>query len=246
MGAIEEIHPLQQARFETTCWGQIYQAGNKFHPKQAQALEELCRSYWRPVYFFIRRKGYAEEDAKDHAQNFLHQVTSGTMLAKADPAESKFRTYLLRCCINYLHNQRDFAMAQKRGGGAVHLSIDFDEAEECYRKEIADPHTPEQAYDQDWAFTLVRRAMDQLAADYIEKGEETTYSTLQPALLDPDSLPSYKILAQRLQLTEENIQVKIYRLREKFRKLLQNEVRQTLQEGDDLNEEIRYLLSQIS
>jgi integrase len=157
------------------------------------ALEALCCSYWQPVYFFIRRKGYGEEDAKNHTQNFLHQVTSGSMLAKADSAESKFRTYLLRCCVNYLHNRRDFATAQKRGGGAIHVPIDFDEAEECYRREIADQHTPEQAYDQDWAFTLDRQAMDQLITEYAEKGEAAVFETLQPALLDPDSLLSYYV-----------------------------------------------------
>lgn len=246
MGTSGETYSVQKAKFDTTCWGQVAQAGNQFHPNQAGALEELCRTYWHPIYFFIRRQGHGEDDAKDHTQNFLHQVISGSMLANANPEESKFRTYLLRCCTNYLHNQRDMAMAQKRGGGAVHIPIDFDDAEDRYQQEIADQHTPEQVYDQDWAFTLVNRAMDQLSTEYHEKGEGAVFVALQPALLEPDNLPSYKTLAEALQLTEENVQVKVFRLREKFRKLLQNEVRRTLNEGDDLNEEIRYLMSQIA
>jgi DNA-directed RNA polymerase specialized sigma24 family protein len=233
------------AGFKTTRWELILQTRANAEDRR-RALEELSVIYWPSMYAFIRMKEFGRADAEDLTQEFLALLFEGSMLEEVAPDKGRFRSYLAACCTHFLSNKRDAAKAIKRGGRAFFLSLDFDAAEIGYQSALVDAETPEKVFQRKWAADLLAGTMARLEHDYVEDGKEKLYRTIQPVLLGDANLPAYRDLAVQLETTEANIQVLIHRMRRKFGDLLRDEVKATLIDASEVEDELRFLIKVLS
>src|SRR5512136_2799051 len=155
---------VAQPLFATTHWSVVLAAADQDTPEAAAALEQLCRTYWYPLYAFVRRQGHGAPDAEDLIQEFFTRFLAKEYFGRADPALGRFRSFLLACLKNFLAEQRRQARRLKRGGGQTPISWDSQTVEERYRLDPADPVTPEQVYDRRWALTLLETVLARLTA----------------------------------------------------------------------------------
>lgn len=225
--------------FATTHWSVVVQAGDSLCPEGTAALERLCRTYWYPLYAFVRRKGYSHEDACDLTQAFFARFLEKRYLRSVDRGLGKFRTFLLTSLTHFLANEWDRNQAQRRGGGVPVLSLNAGSAEGRYLLEPLDELTPERLYERRWAHTVLDVVLDRLAAET----EERRFETLKGFLLDEKGTVSYEEAAVRLELSVAAVTSAIHRLRGRFRALLFDEIGQTVESPAEVEGEIRHLLS---
>ena len=218
------------------------QAGQDDTPQAAEALEKLCRMYWYPLYAYIRRRGHTPADAQDLAQDFFVQLLRKNYPARADRATGRFRSFLLHALNQFLADLRERALALKRGGGQVIISLD-EAAEDRYRLEVADGVTPEKLFERRWAETLLDRALGRLRDEFVAKGKAATYEVLKT--FEPgDQRPlSYAEAANRLRVSESAVKSMIHRLRQRHRELVREEIAHTVPTVADIDDELRYLVS---
>jgi RNA polymerase sigma factor (sigma-70 family) len=228
-------------RFATTHWSVVLAAARD-DPRGRQALDRLCRTYWRPLYFFARRHGHSPADAQDATQEFFARFLENRALEKAHPAEGRFRSYLLTSLRHFLVNEWKRGQAQKRGGGLQFISLDADSAETRYRLEPIDNATPERLYELDWAVTLLEAVMTRLQAEQEKAGSLEQFNLLRGCLMGDQPRP-YRELAVRLNTTESALKMAIHRLRKRFGDLLRGEIAQTVSRPEEIDEEIRHLLT---
>src|SRR5262245_25537703 len=164
------VDPPSAARFPTTHWSRIVAAGEPDVPLAHEAMAELCRAYWFPLYAYIRRRGHDPDRALDLTQDLFVRLLEKGVVASADPARGRFRSFLRAVCADFLANRRDRENALKRGGGAI-LPIDPDEAEGRYAREPAHELTPERIFDRTWALTLLGRVLERLREEYHAAGQ---------------------------------------------------------------------------
>ena len=184
--------------FETTRWTQILAAADSYDPASQEALSGLCESYWYPLYVYVRRRGYDQSAAQDLTQGFFAQLLEKKYLKEAHPERGRFRAFLLTSLKNYLADEWDKQRAQKRGGGKVPLSLDFEDAESLYQLEPADERTPEEIYNRRWALTQVDRAIDELRGEMAEAGHEDRFEVLKGSLTGEVEGAPYRELAESL------------------------------------------------
>ncbi len=158
--------PDRNPVFRTTHWSVVQAAGNLNSPDAHAALELLCKTYWHPLYCFVRRFGYSPEDSQDLTQSFLAKLIEKNQIGLADPDRGRFRTFLLRALKNFLHNEHEWNNAQKRGGGLTFVSIDTQAAEDGYAAEPVDQLSPEQIYERRWAQTLLTGVLCRLKREF--------------------------------------------------------------------------------
>ena len=233
--------------FATTHWSVVLAARDTQPPRAADALEKLCRAYWRPLYTYVRRQGHGPEEAKDLTQEFFARLLEKNHLAHLRHQEGKFRSFLLTVLNHFLSDQRDKARAQKRGGGQTPIFLDALSEEERYQVESANEASPEALFDKRWAQTVLDQALDRLRDEYREAGNEALFEglkELQPHHAGPT--PSYAELAARLGMTESAVTSAIHRLRRRHSEILRDEVAQTVAHPDEVGEEIRYLIEIVS
>ena len=218
-------------------------AGERELPQAAEALEKLCRAYWYPLYVYVRRQGNSPEDAQDLTQDFLSRLLEKNYFAKADRDRGKFRTFLLGSLKNFLVNEWKRAGRLKRGGGVEFLSIDANVAEDRYATEPANEANPDAAYEQRWAVTLIEHVLATLRREYIAADKARLFEELKGFIWGDKSTASYAAIAGHLNLTEGTVKVSVHRLRQRFRELLRAEVAHTLARPEDVDDELRYLIS---
>lgn len=235
-----EVAP--QAVFATTHWSVVLGAGRNESPQAQQSLEKLCQTYWLPLYAFVRRRGYAEADAKDLTQDFFAWVLERNWLARADQDRGRFRSFLLTSISHFLDNEWDKSRAQKRGGGRV-IALPFDAADTSCPWEPADQRNPEQSFEYRWALALLEQVMNRLYAEYAGRGKSALFEALKPCLLGDRTAQPYAGLAAQLQTTEGSVKVAVHRLRQRYRQLLREEVANTVTKPDQVEEEMRYLFA---
>ena len=228
--------------FATTHWSVVLAAGQQDSPQAAEALETLCRTYWYPLYAYIRRRGYSPADAQDLAQDFFAQLLRKNYPARADPAKGRFRNFLLHALNQFLADVRERALARKRGGGQVIISLD-EAVEDRYRLEVADGVTPEKLFERRWAETLLDRALGRLRDEFVADGKAATYEVLKTFEPGDQSPLSYGEAANRLGVSESAVKSMIHRLRQRHRELVREEIAHTVPTGADINAELRYLVS---
>ena len=216
---------------------------------QAQdALEKLCRTYWYPLYAYVRRRGYSPADAEDLTQEFFAWLLERKWLGKADPQRGRFRSFLLTSISNFLANEWDKARTQKRGGGKV-ISLERDEAENRYTWQPLSycipesSFTPEQSFEWRWAMTLLDQVMGRLSGEFEQEGKKELFETLKPCLLGESSTQPYSAMAAKLGMTEGAIKVTVHRLRQRYRQLLRDEISGTVAAPEEVEEELRYLFA---
>jgi DNA-directed RNA polymerase specialized sigma24 family protein len=233
------------ARFPTTHWSRVVAAGARAAPADRDALAELCRAYWYPLYAFVRRKGYHPDDAQDLTQAYFARLLQGGALAAADRHKGRFRAFLRTDCGFFLADQRERKDALKRGAGITPVSIDAQEAEGRYRFEPADRLTPDRLFDRAWALTLLDEVLGLLAREYVGSGRAGLFERLKVVLTDGPRAVPYATVAAQLGMTEVAVQSAVQRLRRRYRDLLRERIAATLEDPSPsgVEDEIRDLFS---
>jgi RNA polymerase sigma factor (sigma-70 family) len=229
--------------FRTTRWSEVLLSAESQAPGSKEALADLCRLYWYPLYAYVRRRGYSPEDAQDLTQGFFLSLLDRKALRQATPLRGKFRSFLLRSLQHYVSDQRDRAQTLKRGRDIHFVSLDFESGEERYQSEPADPLTPEKIFDARWAVTLLEETLRLLRTEYAALGKTSIIETLEP-YLDPansQKLPTYEEAAAKLQLSVGAVKSLIHRLRRRHNILLREEVSRTVTNPASVDEELRSL-----
>jgi RNA polymerase sigma factor (sigma-70 family) len=230
-------------RFATTRWSLVIAAAKTPSPQARGAMEELCGDYWYPVYAFIRRRGEQVADARDLTQEFFARLLEKDYLEAADRERGRFRTFLLTAVSHFLSNERERAHAQKRGGGVVPLSLDFERGEARYQLEPTDPWTAEKIFDRRWALTQLDQAVALLKQDYAAAGKGALFEELKLFLTGDSGTPSYEDSAARLAMSPGAVKVAVHRLRQKYRDSLRQLIAQTVAAEEDIDGELQVLLS---
>jgi RNA polymerase sigma factor (sigma-70 family) len=228
--------------FPVTRWDLVAQAGEAGGLRDA-ALNELCRLYWYPVYAYLRRHGYGRSDAEDLTQGFFVKLLADETIKAADSEKGTLRTFLLSSLQRHIADRARHDTAQKRGGGRVVISFDGMEAEERYASEPPDNRDPESLFAHAWAQGLLGTVRRKLQAAFEVSGRARVFETLLPFLMWDREPPSHREVAQQMGCTEAASRVHIMRLRRKFRDLLKAELLATVQEPEEVTEEINWLRS---
>jgi len=229
--------------FKTTHWSVVLSSGNASENVARQALEHLCRTYWPPLYAYVRRQGHSPEDAQDLTQGFFERFIERGYFALADPERGRFRTFLLTSLQRFMVEEWRKTSRQKRGGGQVLMTLPTTGAEEAYAAALHDDLSPDRLYDRRWAEVLLNRVMVCLAEDYASSGRAAMYKELQRSLWGGRAEVSYAELGAQLGMTEGAIKVAVHRLRHRFRDLLREEVADTVRTPEQVEEEMQHLLA---
>jgi RNA polymerase sigma factor (sigma-70 family) len=237
--------------FVTTRWSLILSAANGSEEQKAHdALAELCRTYWRPIFSFVRARGHSIEDAQDLTQDFFVTILKKNWLHHADRDRGRFRSLLLRSLHNFLVNATEKAHANKRGGGVEFISWDDWMAEGPSQLSIPlqalDSLPPERIFDLTWATTVVEHAFQRLREECESKGKLWLFQALSSHLADERDELSYANLAGELGMAETAVKKQLHNMRQRYRSLLRDEVSQTVEDPADVDDEIRYLCASLA
>ena len=245
----EEKAPTTVVRgdiFATTRWTVVLAAGNQSSPAADMALEELCKTYWYPLYAYVRRQGYSQPDAEDLTQAFFTKFLAKNYLAGLNSNQGRFRAFLLAALKHFLANEWDRASRQKRGGGVPTLSLDYQAADTRYQIDPADNLSPDKLFDRAWATTLLERVVNRLRAENSDAGRGGQFEQLKFFLMVGSQNIPYSEAAAALVMSEGAVRVTVHRLRRRYRELLQQEILQTLSDPAQAEEEMRALLGAFS
>jgi RNA polymerase sigma factor (sigma-70 family) len=238
--------------FVTTRWSLILSAANFGSEEQTvrDALAELCRTYWRPIFSFVRARGYSIEDAQDLTQDFFVTILKNNWLQHADRNRGRFRSLLLRSLQNFLINAAEKTHAHKRGGGVEFISWDDWMAEAPSQLSIPvqtlDSLPPERVFDLSWATTVVEHALQRLREECENKGKLWLFQALSSRLTDERDELSYANLSDELGMAETAVKKQLHNMRQRYRSLLRDEVSKTVEDPADVDDEIRYLCASLA
>jgi DNA-directed RNA polymerase specialized sigma24 family protein len=220
----------------------VLAAGNTGSPNAQEALETLCRRYWYPLYAYVRHQGFGPQDAEDLTQDFFAVFLEKGYLDRADPGRGRFRTFLLASIRNFLRNARDRLAAQKRGCGQRPISWDSGLGETRYLAEPVERASPDQIYAKRWAGTLLRHVLDWLREDFRCTGRDELFDQLKSHLWGEEDAVPYARLGTELGMTPVALKVTVYRLRQRFRLRLREEIAHTVGDPTEVDDEIGYLM----
>jgi RNA polymerase sigma-70 factor (ECF subfamily) len=241
-----EAAPSKAPWFTTTHWSVVLMAGQSATPQAQAALEKLCRTYWYPLYAFVRRQGHSPHDAQDLTQEFFARLLEKDYLNGLDPSKGKFRTFLLVAMKHFLANEWRRGQAQKRGAGAKHLSLDETSAEGQYLQIAAPELPPERVFEQQWGFTLLAQVIARLREEFISDGKGPVFEELKIFLTGEKHTGVYAPLAARLKTTEAALKMTVSRMRQRYGELAREEIANTVPRPEDVEEELRALLAAVS
>lgn len=229
--------------FATTRWTMVLAAGQRSTPESDVALEELCRTYWYPLYAYVRRRGHSKEDAEDLTQAFFARLLEKNSLQGLSSERGKFRAFLLAALKHFLANEWDRASRQKRGGGAVHLSLDWESGDERYQCDAVDALSPDVQYDRAWAVTLLERVVARLREEHVAEQKAALFDALKPFLTMEKGVIPYAEFATQLEMSEGAARVAVHRLRQRYREVLREEIAQTLADSSKVEDEMQALFA---
>jgi RNA polymerase sigma factor (sigma-70 family) len=238
--------------FLTTRWSLILSATDLGGEQQKahDALAELCRTYWRPIFSFVRGRGYSVEDAQDLTQDFFAAILKNNWLQHADRNRGRFRSLLLRSLQNFLINAAERADARKRGGDVEFISWDGWTAESQSQFSIpiegVNSLPPERLFDLNWAMTVVEHALQRLREECESKGKLWLFQALSPHLTEERDELCYANLSAELKMAEPAVKKQLHKMRQRYRSLLRDEVSQTVEDPSDVDDEIRYLCASLA
>ncbi|MGE5213729.1 MAG: RNA polymerase sigma factor [Nitrospirota bacterium] len=238
--------------FVTTRWSLILSAAHFGSEEQRarDALAELCRTYWRPIFSFVRRRGYSIEDAQDLTQDFFVAILKNDWLQNADRNRGRFRSLLLKSLQNFLVNAAEKTHAHKRGGGVEFVSWDDWLAEAPSQLPIPiralESLPPERLFDLTWAATVVEHALQRLREECESKGKLWLFQALSPHLAEERDEASYAKLSTELGIPDTAVKKQLHNMRQRYRSLLRAEVSQTVENPADIDDEIRYLCASLA
>jgi DNA-directed RNA polymerase specialized sigma24 family protein len=227
-------------RFATTQWNVVLTARDGSDTQARRALAALCESYWYPLYAYIRRRGHSADEAADFTQAFFADLLSRDFLGGIDQSKGRFRSFLLASLGHFLSRERDKATALKKGGGLRPVSLDTREAEDRYRLEPADRRTPEMVFERRWGLIVLERTMERLRAEFADQADR--FERLRPSLTGAEP-GQYQDIASELGMTETAVKAAVHRLRQRYGRLLRDEIAETVADPAEVDDEVRHLLA---
>jgi RNA polymerase sigma factor (sigma-70 family) len=239
--------PGTEGIFPHTRWSMVLSAKDSQDSAHPLAMEELCQLYWRPVYLYIRSRGNTPEESEDLAQEFFHRLLQGHYLKSVEgPEKGRLRSFLCVVLKRFLADDYDKRMALKRGGDWKAIPMDGPAAEALLAEASPDHDTPDLLFDRSWALDLLDHSMRKLEADYTAAGKAHLFEKLKPTISPQlEGLP-YAELAKELEMTEGALKVAVHRFRQRYRDCLHATLQDTIDNPEDTEEELRYLLSVFS
>ena len=249
MSSLAATVPGQDDPFAPTHWSVIVAAGkSRSEPERAAvALGKLCQTYWMPLYTFVRTRGYSVHDAQDLTQSFFAHLVEHEIYARADREKGKFRSFLLASLKNFLADAYSHAHAVKRGGMQDFLPLDderVEAAESLFQTHFAkgEPNDEDRLFERSWAEAVVRAGLERLSAEYESEDKQSLFQRLRIFLTgSADPLPTYDQLSTKVGLPASTLRSHVTRLRMRYRELLRAEVRQTVRNEADVDEELHEL-----
>ena len=233
--------------FPNTRWSMVVAAQDSPSLERGEALGELCRLYWRPVYLFIRQRGHSPEETEDLTQEFFYRLIDGELLqGVSGPERGRLRSFICVILKRFLFDDYHHRMTQKRGGGQVVVDIDGPSVEGQIEDTGSRAIDQEQAFDRRWALDLLDEARRRLMEDYQRAGKAGLFEQFEPTISPQAERISHSALASELGMSEGAVKVAVHRFRQRYRECLLSALRDTLAKEEDPEEELRYLLSLFS
>ncbi len=236
--------PPPARAFPPTRWSLVLEARRPDEPKARAALEELCRIYWPPIFAYLRRQGYSQHDAEDFTQGFFANIIEGDTLQKADRNRGRLRTLLLTELRHHLADAERARQTLKRGHGIELLSVEV-LAEAGSPDEPTHEDSPDRIFERTWTRGVAERARASVRALYSERGKLAMFEVLGECLAWNGVKVPYRALAEQLKLGESAVRLQVFRLRQKYRELLEAEVAQTVATPDEFREEMAWLIEKL-
>lgn len=234
----------QHRQFRSTLWTVVLKAADLSSPDRNRALESLIQAYWKPLYFFVRRKGNDSEASKDIAQGFFTALIEKNYLKYVNRGRGKFRTFLLTALEHFMANEYERARAQKRGGGKHFGSLDFDSAENQVGLLASHEEGPERVFQKEWALRVLAQALEGLRVEYESTGRVKEFDALRPLLTRPGlGGPSYAQVGAQLGRTEDEIRKLIHAARANYRRAILDVIRSYTESEAEAREELQDLLT---
>lgn len=227
--------------FQPTRWTLVQQVQGD-SVEATDALNELCKMYWRPLYAYARSFGRTMEDAEDVVQGFMAKGIEKALFSAADRDKGKMRTFLLTSFKRYLRDEHAKAVAIKRGEGKVDTTDIAAEEERWGDDRAADPTV---SFDKRWAMIVVEAASEQLRIKYCDEGKIDIFEALSPCL-SGELTEGYQEIADRLDVSLSSVKVGVHRMRKRFGEMLRAEIAETITPGEDPDDELRYLINILS
>ena len=231
-------------QFPTTRWSHVVLA-KKGADEARSALNELCRKYWRPIYAFIRHRGSNPHDAEDLTQAYFAKLLERGYIHRADQTKGRFRAFLIHDLKFFIANEAARARAQKRGGEISFMPLDTAWAESVIEPALGAQNS-EAYFDRQWALETVRLAKESIAHEYQSQGKTTLFTALQTGLVTPPNREVYEKWQIDLGMTEGALKVALHRLRDRFRKALEDQILETVSTAADLKSEMAHLRRALS
>ena len=233
------------ALFRTTHWSVVQDAGVD-SDQGREALESLCRTYWRPLYAYVRRQRRQAAEAEDLTQEFFAHLLRTNRISVAQPERGRFRSFLLTSLKNFLTNEWDRANRLKRGGGRQILSLDAAEPEGGPQMEPAANAPDDLIFDRQWARALTGRVLARLRAEFERGGSPERFDVIKTYLAAEPTDASYQDASERLGISAAAMKSAIHRLRRRYGQMLREEIANTVSSEKDVDDEIRHLFSVLS
>jgi len=228
--------------FPATHWSVVLQAQGE-SPAAQEALEKLCRTYWRPVYGFVRRQGIRQEETEDLTQAFFALLLERKDLNAIRKENGRLRSYLLVSVKHFLADERRRAMAVKRGKGRRPIPLEELRDSECIGPERSDRLTAEQIYERRWALTLMEQVLRRLGDEYRATGNGALFDWLKQLLPDEPGAPSRAEIAAKLGITENALRQAFHRFRHRYQLLLREEIGHTVVTNQEIEDELHHLIA---
>src|SRR6266516_4742784 len=228
--------------FATTHWSVVLAAQDR-SPAADEALEKLCRTYWWPLYGFVRRQGYGPEEAQDFTQDFFALLLERRDLDAVRREKGRLRSYLLASLKNFLAKAHRRAMTIKRGEGRPLVPLEELLLRERADLEPADMLSADRIYERRWALTLLEQVLARLGEEYRVAGNARLFEQLKQKLTDESDRSSQAEIAQELSMSENAVKQAFHRLRQRYRLLLREEIAHTVALPGDVEDELRHFIA---
>jgi RNA polymerase sigma-70 factor (ECF subfamily) len=236
--------PGGRRSFATTHWSIVLAAAHDSRPDARAALATLCETYWYPLYYYTRRRGYRADEAQDLTQEFFAVLLEKESLRVADPERGRFRSFLLASLNHFLTAEWRRRSARKRGGGRPPLSLNVRAGESRYSQEPSHDLTPEKAFERRWALLLLEQAVSKLREEYAASGKAALFERLA-GFISGEKGALYQQVAGDLNMSEGAVRVAVHRLRQRYRQVLRAEVAHTVAGPQHIDEELRHLMAAV-
>ncbi len=228
--------------FTTTHWSVVLEAQGESSAAK-EALEKLCRAYWRPIHSFVRRQGVGLEEAEDMTQGFFAQLLERRSLDDVRKEKGRLRSYLLGAVKHFLADEQRRTMARKRGRGVRPIPLEEMRADEQMEMEPIHQMTPDMIYERRWASTLLDHVLCRLKDEYRQAGNGALFDCLKQLLPDEPGALSQAKVALQLGMTENALRQAFHRFRQRYQSLLREEIAHTVAAPGDIEDELRHLIS---